>query len=285
MGTTTTTTTQPINILPSWGTNKVAINYKLGWASPDFYEYLKEWLRIPHNIELVVCDEDFTRIPARVMTLALMHRKCYVLSAKNDAEILRYDDTIKSVAKGNAGAKPEIVRLKDFVDDAVRIIYQLVLEAAQDIVEASRPPSLPTQGPKAWITLVSPHGHELKGLFHACATELHESMEKYCSVKECEPLPQQKETPLLHAFIEYATDVKTLEFVAKGLPRMNAHLAIMEILSKDPGAEQRLRKTHRELAKRHDIAVVYQEASVARAHVRSALSQDPHKKYKQQVIS
>lgn len=281
-------TTPPVNVLPSWGTNKVAINYKLGWNSPDFVSYLQEWLRIPQNMHLVLETDDYTKIPARVLSLAILHRKCLVVSAKregNGISVLRYDATVKSVGKGPP-VHTEVVSMRDMQEECVRIMYPLVLEAAQELVAATpefHTPHPPPQGmgQKAIVTLISDDGQELKGIFHPCEHVEGDLLKKFVKA-QCEAIPIGKE--ILKDFVEYASDVRTLEFVAKGIPRSTANLAVIEILSSDPEAERRLGKSHRDLAKRHDVAGIYQTLVVAKGHVRSAILSDPYQVYKQQVF-
>jgi hypothetical protein len=114
---------------------------------------------------------------------------------------------------------------------------------------------------------------------------LGSSFSKYTQIKDHEEILSDTGGDVFQKFIDYATDVKTLEFVVKGFPRTVGYLTMMEILSADPKAEERLRKTHKELSKRHDIVAFYQEASLAKTHVHAALLNDPYKSYKHQVIT
>lgn len=280
----------PINVLPSWGTNKVAINYKLGWNSPEFIAYLEEWLRIPQNLELVVHDTDFSKIPARVLSFALLHRKCLVVSSKrgsDGAEVLRYDATVKSVGKGPS-VRAETVSMKDIQNEWVRIIYPLVLKAAQEVTGtdgiAPPPPSMapPPKGPKVWLTLKTEDGtKECTGILHLCdETDTADS-----SYTRCEWGEIVSETrDILMQFIEYVTRVETLDFLMKGTQRTIGHITVLDMVSGNPDVETRLGKTHQELSKRHDVVNYYQDASTAKAHIRTALLEDPHRTYKLQVI-
>jgi small nuclear ribonucleoprotein (snRNP)-like protein len=280
------TKTPSINVLPSWGTNLVAINYKLGWNSPDFHAYLEEWLRIPHNLELVIKDTEFAKIPARVLSLALLHRKCVVLSPKRDGSVLYYGASVKSVAKSVGKVHVETMRLKEFQDRCVHVIFPLVLAAAQDVEEAEEKSkkTLPDpHGPAVVMTVVDTQdGKEYKGLFHAFDNTM--DFKNNCIIKSCEEISSSKTSSFRQQFIKYAADVKTLEFMTKGMPKSIGQLTVMEILRHDPHTEQRLQKTHRELSRRHDVFEIYHDAFVAKTHVRTALMEDPHMTYKHQVM-
>jgi hypothetical protein len=279
------TSSSPINVLPSWGTNKVAINYKLGWNSPDFVAYLKEWLRIPRNLKLVLEDDDFTQIPARVVRLALLHRKCFVISSKREVDglsVLRYDATVESVGKGNPSIHPELVSMREMQKESVSIIYPLVLEAAKDLLATEKEGPREPTGPSVWLTVTTPDGRELEGLFHAM--ESVDSCAEYTDIKTWGDLVSDTHGTL-RKFVEYATTVKTLEFLVKGQPKSTGHITIMDMLTGDPETEHRLGRTHRELSKRHDVVTIYQEASVAKELVKTAILEDPHKTYKQQTFT